>query len=69
MVCNFRYRNLTAMYYSEKVLRFLRQIEVAEKWAKYKVLQQEDQLLEHGAVLVAQWCQPTLEITYESIGT
>lgn len=63
-----RYKNLTDKYYSEKALRFLRQIDVAEKWGKYKALPQEDQLLEHGAVLVAQWCQPTLEITYELIG-
>lgn len=40
---------------------------MAEKWEEFKNSPAERQLLEHGAVIVAQWSQPTEEISYEDI--
>lgn len=54
-------------YYAIKVLRFLRQIHLSEEWGYYVSLSQKKQILEKGAVFVAQWCQPHIEITWKDI--
>lgn len=38
-----------------------------EEWQDFLALGLEDQLLEKGAVLVAQWCQPMIEVTYGDV--
>lgn len=60
--------NLTQKYYAEKVMRYVRQQHLKEKWQDFLALDPKDQLLEKGAVLVAQWCQPMVEVTYRDIG-
>ncbi|XP_046680306.1 F-box only protein 21-like isoform X1 [Homalodisca vitripennis] len=64
-----RNTNLTNKYYGMKALTHLRQMEVESKWEKFKDAPIEEQILERGAVIVAQWSQPTVEITDESIGS
>lgn len=54
-------------YYTIKVLRFLRQVKLSEEWEHFMELSEEQQILEKGATLVAQWCQPTLDIKWEDI--
>ena len=36
-------------------------------WQRYLKLPPERQLLEMGAVIIAQWCQPKLELFLEEI--
>lgn len=50
------------------MLRHLRQKVVKKQWENFKRLIPEEQTMEKGAVIVAQWSQPTEEITDESIG-
>ncbi|XP_046356028.2 F-box only protein 21-like [Haliotis rufescens] len=59
--------NLTEKYYAEKVLRHLSQIHLATKWQQYLQLPEADQNLELGAVMIAQWCHPTISVTQNSI--
>uniref|UniRef100_A0A1B6E1X2 Hemimethylated DNA-binding domain-containing protein n=1 Tax=Clastoptera arizonana TaxID=38151 RepID=A0A1B6E1X2_9HEMI len=59
--------NLTTKFYANKVLSCLRHIEVSKKWEKFKNDPPEKQILERGAVIIAQWCQADLEITDELI--
>ncbi|XP_046568601.1 F-box only protein 21-like [Haliotis rubra] len=59
--------NLTEKYYAEKVLRYLSQIHLAKKWQQYLQLPEAEQNLELGAVMIAQWCYPTISITQNSI--
>lgn len=61
--------NLTQKFYAEKVLRFIRQRNLGDEWQKLKNAPPEEQILEKGAVIVAQWCQPTLDVTHEYIST
>ncbi|XP_075221049.1 F-box only protein 21-like [Lycorma delicatula] len=62
-----RYLNLTTKYYAEKVLRFIRQLVLTDEWQQLKLLPLKEQTLEKGAVIVAQWCQPTIDVTHENI--
>lgn len=41
---------------------------MAEKWEEFNNDHPDKQILERGAVIIAQWCQPTVEITDQSIG-
>lgn len=59
--------NKTLQYYAIKVLRFLRQLHLSDEWAYYLSLPQKKQILEKGAVFVAQWCQPHIEIRWKDI--
>lgn len=61
--------NKTMQYYANKVLRFIRQLHLSTVWKEYMGLPPERQVLEIGAVLVAQWCQPNIEITLDDIST
>jgi F-box protein 21 len=61
------YSNLTQKYYAEKVMRFVQQQHLKKEWQDFLALDLEDQLLERGAVLVAQWCQPMVKVTYSDI--
>lgn len=54
-------------YYANKVLRFIRQLHLSTVWKEYMALPPKRQVLEIGAVLVAQWCQPNIEITLDDI--
>ncbi|XP_064612158.1 F-box only protein 21-like [Liolophura sinensis] len=58
-----RHSNLTNKYYAEKVLRYLLQLHLSHELTAFLAQPSEDQLIENGAVLVAQWCQPTVDIT------
>lgn len=62
-----RCSNLTQKYYAEKVMRYIRQQHLKKEWEDFLARDLEDQLLERGAVLVAQWCQPMVEVTYSDI--
>lgn len=59
--------NKTFQYYANKVLRYIRQLHLSKVWKDYISLPQSRQILEVGAVFVAQWCQPNIEITVEDI--
>ncbi|KAL3856330.1 hypothetical protein ACJMK2_011099 [Sinanodonta woodiana] len=60
-------KNLTVKYYAEKVLRFLQQEYLRQKIAVFLQLDPGHQKLEAGAVIIAQWCQPTENITENGI--
>jgi len=62
-----RCSNLTQKYYAEKVMRFVQQQQLKKEWQDFLALDPEDQLLERGAVLVAQWCQPMVKVTYSDV--
>ncbi|CAH1155846.1 unnamed protein product [Phaedon cochleariae] len=59
--------NKTLQYYANKVLRYIRQLHLSKVWKNYISLPPERQILEIGAVFVAQWCQPNVEVTLEDI--
>nr|CAI5841008.1 unnamed protein product [Callosobruchus analis] len=59
--------NKTLQYYASKVLRFIRQLHLSKVWKNYISLPPQRQILEVGAVFVAQWCQPNVEVTVEDI--
>lgn len=59
--------NKTLQYYAIKVLRFLRQLSLSKEWAEYIALPPKLQILEKGAVFVAQWCQPHVEVTWKDV--
>lgn len=59
--------NLTYRYYARKVLRFLRQEYLTKEWETYINLPPEEQILERGAVFIAQWCQPTVDVSLANI--
>ncbi|XP_023014893.1 F-box only protein 21 [Leptinotarsa decemlineata] len=59
--------NKTLQYYASKVLRYIRQLHLSKVWKDYISLPESRQVLEIGAVFVAQWCQPNVEITFEDI--
>jgi len=48
-------------------MRFVQQQHLKIQWQDFLALDLEDQLLESGAVLVAQWCQPMVKVTYSDI--
>jgi F-box protein 21 len=48
-------------------MRYIRQEHLKEEWQDFLAVDVEDQLLEKGAVLVSQWCQPMIEVTYSGI--
>ncbi|CAG9827376.1 unnamed protein product [Diabrotica balteata] len=60
--------NKTFQYYANKVLRYIRQHHLSKVWKEYISLPPSRQILEVGAVFVAQWCQPNVEVTVENIG-
>ncbi|KAJ8927339.1 hypothetical protein NQ314_020208 [Rhamnusium bicolor] len=59
--------NKTLQYYASKVLRYIRQLHLSKVWKNYISLPQSRQVLEIGAVFVAQWCQPNVEVAFEEI--
>lgn len=54
-------------YYAIKVLRYLRQLHLTEEWGLFMALPQKLQTLEKGAVFVAQWCQPNVDVSLKDI--
>lgn len=54
-------------YYAIKVLRYLRQLHLSNEWVKFMALPQRQQTLEKGAVFVAQWCQPHIDVSWKEI--
>lgn len=69
MLISFRKSNLTHKYYAYKVVRYLRQNCLKDEWQTYINLPLKDQILERGAVLVAQWSQPELRIPYSYVSS
>lgn len=59
--------NLTYRYYANKVLRYIRQQSLMKEWDAYMSLPEEEQILERGAVFIAQWCQPAKDVSLESV--
>lgn len=59
--------NKTMQYYAQKVLRHIRQERLSTDWVEYISLPEEMQILEKGAVFVAQWCQPHIEVNWEDV--
>lgn len=54
-------------YYAIKVLRYLRQLHLTKEWGIFMSLPQRQQTLEKGAVFVAQWCQPNVDVSTKHI--
>lgn len=54
-------------YYAIKVLRYLRQLHLSKEWIEFMALPQRQQTLEKGAVFVAQWCQPHVDVSWKNI--
>ncbi|KAK4876142.1 hypothetical protein RN001_012564 [Aquatica leii] len=61
--------NKTLQYYATKVLRFIRQLHLSTEWEEFVLLPGQYQILEKGATLIAQWCQPTLDIKWSNISS
>lgn len=61
--------NKTLQYYASKVLRYIRQLHLSRVWNDYISLSPERQVLEIGATIVAQWCQPNIEVDIDDIST
>ncbi|KAF5299790.1 hypothetical protein FQR65_LT19456 [Abscondita terminalis] len=59
--------NKTMQFYATKVLRFIRQLHISMEWEKFIQLPSQQQILEKGATLVAQWCQPTADVKWENV--
>ncbi|XP_001601019.1 F-box only protein 21 [Nasonia vitripennis] len=59
--------NLTNKYYAYKVIRYMKQSYLTDEWNRFIELPVEKQLLEKGAVLVAQWSQPERHVTYSYV--
>ncbi|XP_022254162.1 F-box only protein 21-like isoform X1 [Limulus polyphemus] len=55
-------QNLTEKYYAEKILRYVGRQYLEKRWLEYLALPNEKQTLEKGAILFAQWCNPTTNI-------
>ncbi|KAL6448759.1 hypothetical protein ACFW04_000514 [Cataglyphis niger] len=56
--------NLTHRYYIKKLLRYLRQCHLRDKWKKFINYSSKQQLLEQAATIVAQWYQPKKHVSY-----
>ncbi|KAG7209068.1 hypothetical protein KM043_015223 [Ampulex compressa] len=56
--------NLTHKYYAFKIVSYLKQNYLKKQWQKFVALPAEEQILERGATLVAQWSQPTRHICF-----
>lgn len=52
-----------------RVLRHMKHQHLKEEWAKFLALPENQQLLEKGAVLLAQWCQPSDPICGDTIAS
>ncbi|KAJ8684303.1 hypothetical protein QAD02_020095 [Eretmocerus hayati] len=61
--------NLTHKYYAQKLMRYIKQSQLSNEWQKFIELPPHKQLLESGAVFVAQWSQPDRHITHEGVGS
>lgn len=59
--------NLTQKFYTEKVIRYVRQRHLSRKWHEFLNQAPEELILEKGAVLVGQWSQPLIEVKYRDI--
>lgn len=58
---------MTYKYYATKALRYIRQQYLKKEWCDYMSLPREEQILERGAVLIAQWCQPNVNVTLDDV--
>ncbi|XP_035717515.1 F-box only protein 21-like [Vespa mandarinia] len=61
--------NLTHRYYAFIVLRYLRQNYLTEEWQRFIHFPPDEQILEKGATIVAQWSQPERHISYSYISS
>uniref|UniRef100_A0A1Y1KNL3 Protein SirB1 N-terminal domain-containing protein n=1 Tax=Photinus pyralis TaxID=7054 RepID=A0A1Y1KNL3_PHOPY len=59
--------NKTLQYYALKVLRLVRQHHLSKVWENFMSLPVRQQILEKGAVLIAQWFQPVHDIKCDFI--
>ncbi|XP_077996459.1 F-box only protein 21-like [Glandiceps talaboti] len=59
--------SLTKKYYTEKVLRFVQHYQLSNEWKAFMSLPEDVHSLEKGAILLAQWCQTSLDIKEENI--
>lgn len=59
--------NLTVKYYAQRVLRYIRHECLQITWKTFLSLPPSLQILERGAILLAQWCQPTERISEEAV--
>ncbi|KAL4223749.1 F-box protein 21 [Mactra antiquata] len=62
-----REKKLTTKYYAQKVLIAAQETILTDKVKLYTQLPQEKQLIETGAILLAQWCQPIESIVMNEI--
>lgn len=65
----YRDSNLTHRYYAFIVLRYLRQNYLTEEWQRFIHFPPNEQILEKGATIVAQWSQPERHISYSYISS
>ncbi|KAJ8312536.1 hypothetical protein KUTeg_009909 [Tegillarca granosa] len=64
---NRSHENLTNKYYAAKVIRYILHSQLRKAWDNYLELPADQQSPEIGAVMIAQWCQPTVNITENDI--
>ncbi|XP_064651633.1 F-box only protein 21-like [Lineus longissimus] len=64
---NEKHKDLTVKYYAKKAIRFFQPLHLKNEWKTFLALPIHEQTLEKGAVLIAQWCQPTADIVLEDI--
>lgn len=64
---NYRGSNLTNKYYSNKVIRYLKQTHITDEWYRFLELPPVEQLLEQGATLVSEWSQPEKRVSYSRV--
>ncbi|XP_076108140.1 F-box only protein 21-like [Mytilus galloprovincialis] len=62
-----KHKNLTRKFYATKVIRHITLKHLTTKWKEHIQLPVDHQSLETGAVMLAQWCQPSLSITENEI--
>lgn len=58
---------MTHRYYIKKLLRYLRQCHLRDKWKKFINYSSKQQLLEQTATIVAQWYQPRKHVSYSHV--
>lgn len=60
---------MTHRYYALKVVRYLKHCHLRNEWENFISLRPEEQTLERGATIVAQWNQPKRHISYSYISS
>lgn len=60
---------MTYQYYALRALTFINKQKLKTEWLELMALPEEKQILEKGAVILAQWCQPMLNIEWCDIAS